>query len=57
MIHRVRSAALLGIHQFTVAAGIVLFPVALLANRVGLRFPLHRLLGELQSAVEQPSDD
>lgn len=57
MIQRARSAVLLGIHQLTVAAGILLFPIALFAKRLGLVFPLHRLLGELQTAVEGHTDD
>lgn len=57
MIQRARSAVLLGIHQLTVAAGIVLFPVALLANRAGVRLPLHRLLRELQAASQEPADN
>ena len=57
MIQRARSAVVLAVHQLTVAAGIVLFPIALLANRVGLRFPLHRLLQGVQAATESPADD
>ena len=57
MIQRARSAVMLAVHQLTVAVGIVLFPIALLANRVGLRLPLHRLLQEVQAATESPADD
>ncbi|UWG51439.1 Uncharacterized protein AArcCO_2144 [Halalkaliarchaeum sp. AArc-CO] len=57
MIQRARSAVMLAVHQLIVAVGIVLFPIALLANRVGLRLPLHRLLQEVQAATESPADD
>ncbi|AUX07994.1 hypothetical protein AArcSl_0340 [Halalkaliarchaeum desulfuricum] len=57
MIERVRSAVMLAVHQLTVAVGIVLFPIALLANRIGLRFPLHRLLQEVQTVSEETTDD
>lgn len=54
MIERVRSAVLLGIHQITVATGILLFPIALFAKRLGLAIPLHRILQEIESAYDQP---
>ncbi|MDR5671935.1 hypothetical protein RH858_02035 [Halalkaliarchaeum sp. AArc-GB] len=57
MIQRARSAVMLAVHQLIVAVGIVLFPIALLANRVGLRLPLHRLLQEVQAVTESPADD
>lgn len=57
MIERVRRAVLLGAHQLIVATGILLFPVALLANRIGVRVPVHRLLQELQPVTERPADD
>lgn len=57
MIQRARSAIVLAVHQLTVAVGIVLFPIALFANRVGLRFPLHWLLEEVQAASESTADN
>lgn len=40
MLHRVRRGLLLGLHQFAVAVGILLFPLELAARRAGLRLPV-----------------
>ncbi|GAB7010416.1 hypothetical protein [Halorubrum trueperi] len=45
MFDRIRSAALFGLHQATVAVGISLFPVAVFArNRLGINVPIGRLV-------------
>ncbi|MCQ4332542.1 hypothetical protein KM295_03370 [Natronomonas sp. F2-12] len=46
-------AAVLALYQISVLLGIVLLPVALLANRAGIPFPLGRLLGRIDSAYER----
>jgi len=57
MFDRIRSAALFGIHQATVALGISLFPVAVFARtRLGVNVPLGRLVettGEAYERVEE----
>lgn len=40
MLTRVRRGLLLGLHQLTVALGILLLPVALAVRRAGLRLPV-----------------
>ncbi|MFB6234878.1 MAG: hypothetical protein ABEH81_00510 [Halopenitus sp.] len=40
MLTRVRRGLLLGLHQLTVAIGILLFPIALAVRRAGLRLPV-----------------
>ena len=45
MFDRIRTAALFGLHQATVAIGISLFPVAVFARRhLGITLPIHRLV-------------
>lgn len=41
---RVSRAIALAAYQLTLLVGIVLFPIAVLANKVGLHLPLHRVL-------------
>jgi len=57
MFDRIRSAALFGIHQATVAIGISLFPVAVFARKqLGINVPIGRLVettGEVYERVEE----
>jgi len=57
MFDRIRSAALFGLHQATVAIGISLFPVAIFArNRLGVNVPVGRLVettGEVYEDVAE----
>ncbi|QKY15917.1 hypothetical protein [Halorubrum sp. CBA1229] len=57
MFDRIRSAALFGIHQATVAIGISLFPMAVFARkRLGINVPIGRLVettGEVYERVEE----
>jgi hypothetical protein len=57
MFDRIRSAAIFGIHQATVALGISLFPVAVFARtRLGINVPVGRLVettGEVYERVEE----
>ena len=50
MTHRIRATALFVAYQLTVALGILLLPVALLARQAGLRLPLDRALTRLDEA-------
>ncbi|MFB6081373.1 MAG: hypothetical protein ABEJ67_00995 [Halanaeroarchaeum sp.] len=52
MIDRLTTAAAFTAYQTTVALGITLLPVALLANRLGVRLPVHRLIERTESAYE-----
>mgnify|MGYP005852398407 CR=1 FL=1 len=57
MFDRIRSAALFGLHQATVAIGISLFPVAVFArNQLGMNIPVGRLVettGEVYEDVAE----
>ncbi|MFC5135950.1 MULTISPECIES: hypothetical protein [Haloferacaceae] len=57
MFDRIRTAALFGLHQATVAIGISAFPVAVFARKqLGINIPIHRLVettGEAIEAVEE----
>lgn len=50
MTSRIRATALFVAYQLTVAVGILLLPVALLARQAGLRLPLDRALVRLDEA-------
>ncbi|MFC6974144.1 hypothetical protein ACFQL1_04805 [Halomicroarcula sp. GCM10025709] len=52
---RLYSAALLALYQLTLLLGIVLLPVAMVTERLGLRLPVDRLVTELGSAYERAS--
>lgn len=53
MFDRIRTAALFGLHQATVAIGISLFPVAMFARRqLGINLPVHRLVETTGAAYE-----
>lgn len=52
MIDRAHRATLFALYQLSIALGILLLPIALAANRVGLRLPLHRLVEGLGSRYE-----
>jgi hypothetical protein len=57
MFDRIRTAALFGLHQATVAIGISLFPVAVFASeQLGIDIPVHRLVettGEVYAKAEE----
>ena len=58
MFDRIRTAALFGLHQATVAAGISLFPVAVFARqRLGINVPLGRLVESTGQAYETVSEE
>lgn len=43
---------LFALYQFSLLVGVLLFPVALAASRVGLRFPFHRVIDRLDAALD-----
>ncbi|MDB2223733.1 hypothetical protein PN419_10860 [Halorubrum ezzemoulense] len=54
MFDRIRTAALFGLHQASVAVGISLFPVAVFARQhLGINVPVGRLVETTTEAVDQ----
>jgi hypothetical protein len=54
MLSRIRNATLFALYQTSIAAGIVLLPVAVVLGRLGLTLPVHRLVESLGDALEAP---
>jgi hypothetical protein len=52
-MQRLYRATLFALYQFTLLVGIVLMPLALLTQRLGLRLPVDRAVLGLKSAYEQ----
>ncbi len=52
MIETAYRLSLFALYQFTIALGILLFPLALLARRAGVEFPLGRVVARLGNAYE-----
>lgn len=50
MIDRLTKLALLTAYQSTLMVGIALLPVALLARKVGVTLPFHRLIQRTEDA-------
>ncbi|GAA0720139.1 hypothetical protein J2744_001771 [Halorubrum trapanicum] len=58
MFDRIRTAALFGLHQATVAVGISLFPVAVFARRhLGVNVPVGRLVETTTEAFETADEE
>jgi len=58
MFDRIRTAALFGLHQATVAAGISLFPVAVFARKqLGINVPIGRLVQTTGEVYEAPKEE
>ena len=55
MIESVQKAGLLVLYQLTVALGILLMPIALLARHAGVRLPVGRLIETVGTAYEDVS--
>lgn len=47
-----QRATVFVLYQLSLLAGIVLLPVALLASRVGLTLPVHRVIDRIGAAYE-----
>jgi len=56
MFDSARRAAVFALYQTSVAAGIVLLPVALFTRRLGLTPPVHRVVGALENSLESAAD-
>ena len=52
MIDALHRTTLLALYQLTLVIGIILMPVAVVANRGGLTLPVHRIVERLGSAYE-----
>jgi len=52
MIDRAYRATLFALYQLSIALGICMMPLAIAANRLGLRLPVHRLVEGLGSKYE-----
>ena len=53
MAPRLYTAALFALYQLTLLAGILMMPLALLTQRVGLRLPIDNAVATLNDAYEQ----
>ena len=52
-MERIYRATLLALYQLTLLAGIMLMPLALVTERLGIRLPIHRAVRRLGDAYEQ----
>lgn len=52
MFERLETAALFALYQTSVVLGILLLPVALLANRAGVPLPFHRVVDRVGAAYD-----
>ncbi|RRJ30345.1 hypothetical protein [Halocatena pleomorpha] len=53
MFERLRSKVLFALYQVLIVAGILLLPVGMLAQAVGIPFPFHRALGRVAPSHEE----
>lgn len=55
MIDRIKTATLFALYQMSIALGIVMLPLAVAFNMVGLTLPIHRVVDTLDAALEEAS--
>ena len=53
MAARLYTATVLALYQLTLLAGIVLLPVAMVTERLGVRLPVDRVVEGLNDAYDQ----
>jgi hypothetical protein len=53
MVSRLHTAALFALYQLTLLAGLVLLPVAMVTQQLGVRLPVDRAVASLNDAYEQ----
>ncbi|WP_255149681.1 hypothetical protein [Halorarius halobius] len=53
MATRPDRIVLLALYQFSLLLGVLLFPVALAASRVGVKLPFDRVIAGLDAALER----
>lgn len=56
MIERLQSIVVFALYQLSIAVGIAMLPVALLARRLGLRVPLNRVLDGIEGVYEETAE-
>jgi len=52
MIERFHTATLFALYQMSIVLGILMMPLALALDRVGMTPPVHRVVGALNEALE-----
>lgn len=57
MFQAMHRTATFALYQLTLALGILLMPVALLARRVGVRLPVDRILEAASAAYDRADGD
>lgn len=57
MFQRLRTTLLLALYQTCLLIGILLLPVALIAHRVGIPVPFHRVVRRLAETTERARSD
>jgi hypothetical protein len=55
MIDRIKVATLFALYQTSIAFGIVLLPVAMMFNKLGVTLPIHRVVDALEAALDEGS--
>jgi len=53
MIERAYTATLFALYQLSIAAGIVLMPLALAMRQLGVSLPIHRVVESLGMAYDE----
>ncbi|WP_435154387.1 hypothetical protein [Haladaptatus sp. DFWS20] len=53
MFAPLRRATLFALYQMSVLTGILLLPVAVMARRVGVPFPMHRIMESIANAYDE----
>jgi hypothetical protein len=56
MVSRLHQATIFALYQMSVALGILLLPFALIARRVGISLPVHKLVSRLGAAYEEAAE-
>ncbi|WP_089883512.1 hypothetical protein [Halogeometricum limi] len=56
MFNAISRTVTFALYQLTLALGILLMPVALLARRVGVRLPVDRMVDAAASAYDQTDE-
>ncbi|WP_458204798.1 hypothetical protein [Haladaptatus sp. NG-SE-30] len=56
MFAPLRRATLFALYQMSVLTGILLLPVALVARRVGVPIPMHRIVQSLEQAYDEATE-
>lgn len=57
MFERFRSKVIFALYQVLIVAGILLLPVGVLAQQVGVPFPFHRALGRVAPSHDRTADE